>query len=89
MYGREFRFYTQIGPTVPLRAPQCYYANFVVENNDFVLLLEDLQAYRLGDQVEGCTIDELRAQLPCTATPGNLTISLRSNSMICPTNGKA
>ena len=58
MYGREFRFYTQIGPTVPLRAPQCYYANFVVENNDFVLLLEDLQAYRLGDQVEGCTIDE-------------------------------
>ena len=28
MYGREYRFYTQIAPTVPLRAPACYHAEF-------------------------------------------------------------
>lgn len=58
MYGREYRFYTQVAPTVPLRAPACYYARFNPENSDFVLLLEDLQDYRLGDQVEGCSASE-------------------------------
>ena len=58
MYGREFRFYTQVAPHVPLRAPACYHADFNPENSDFVLLLEDLQGFRLGDQVEGCSIDE-------------------------------
>lgn len=55
MYGREFRFYTQVAPHVPLRAPECYHAEFNPENSDFVLLLEDLQGFRLGDQVAGCT----------------------------------
>lgn len=55
MYGREFRFYTQVAPHVPLRAPACYHAEFNPENSDFVLLLEDLQGFRLGDQVAGCT----------------------------------
>ncbi len=60
MYGREYRFYTQVGPHVPLRSPECYYSAFDPGNSDFVLLLEDLQGYRLGDQVEGCTIEEAR-----------------------------
>jgi hypothetical protein len=58
MYGREYRFYTQVAPHVPLRSPACYHAEFNPENNDFVILLEDLQGFRLGDQVEGCTLDE-------------------------------
>jgi hypothetical protein len=58
MYGREYRFYTQIAPTVPLRAPQCYFAQYDEESHDFVLLLEDLIDYRIGDQVEGCTREE-------------------------------
>ncbi len=58
MYGREFRFYTQVAPTVPLRAPVCYHAEFNPANSDFVLLLEDLKDFRLGDQVKGCTAAE-------------------------------
>jgi aminoglycoside phosphotransferase (APT) family kinase protein len=58
MYGREYRFYTQIAPTVPIRAPTCYHAQFNADNSDFVLLLEDLQGYTLGDQVTGCTAAE-------------------------------
>ncbi len=58
MYRREFRFYTQVAPTVPLRAPKCYHAEFNPKNSDFVLLLEYLQGLRLGDQVAGCTLDE-------------------------------
>lgn len=58
MYGREYRFYTQIAPTVPLRVPACYHAQFDPDTNDFVILLEDLQGFRLGDQVEGCSLAE-------------------------------
>lgn len=58
MYGREYRFYTQVAPNVPLRAPECYHAEFNPDNSDFVLLLEDLQGFRLGDQVAGCSTEE-------------------------------
>lgn len=58
MYGREYRFYTQVAPTVPIRAPHCYSASFDPDTSDFMLLLEDLHGYRLGDQVEGCTLEE-------------------------------
>ena len=58
MYEREYLFYTQIAPDVPVHAPACYHAEFNGDNNDFVLLLEDLQGYRLGDQVLGCDVEE-------------------------------
>ncbi len=58
MYGREYRFYTQVAPEVPLRAPACYHAEFNLENSDFIFLIEDLQGYRIGDQVEGCSLQE-------------------------------
>ena len=58
MYGREYRFYTQVASNVPIRAPECYHAGFTEENSDFVLLLEDLQGYQLGDQVAGCTLEQ-------------------------------
>ncbi len=58
MYNREYQFYTQIAPTVPLRAPKCLHAEFNDDNRDFVLLLEDLDGLRVGDQIEGCTAAE-------------------------------
>ncbi|MDA0979304.1 MAG: phosphotransferase, partial [Proteobacteria bacterium] len=58
MYGREYAFYTSVAPNVPLRAPRCYHADFTPETSDFVLLLEDLKGYRLGDQVAGCNLAE-------------------------------
>ena len=58
MYAREYAFYTQIAPNVPLRSPVCYHASFDSKTSDFVLLIEDFQGYRLGDQVVGCTQEE-------------------------------
>ena len=61
MYGREYRFYTQVAPTVPLRSPKCHYADYSTESGNMVLLLEDLGHMRLGDQVKGCTKREAHA----------------------------
>ena len=61
MYGREYRFYTQVAPTVPLRSPHCYYAAYDDDSGNLALLLEDLGKLRLGDQVKGCSISEARA----------------------------
>lgn len=58
MYGREYRFYTQVAPTVPLRCPDCFHASYNPETGDVALLLEDLSYMRLGDQVKGCTVPE-------------------------------
>lgn len=58
MYAREYRFYTQVAPNVPMRSPACYHAELNEQNSDFVLLLEDLQGFELGDQVKGCSVDQ-------------------------------
>ena len=61
MYGREFRFYTQVAPTVPLRSPKCYYAAYDDDSGNLALLLQDLSTMRLGDQVKGCSNAEAHA----------------------------
>ena len=60
LYFREYVFYTQLADQVPIRTPVCHHADFDHTNNDFILLLEDLQGYRLGDQIQGCSADEAR-----------------------------
>jgi hypothetical protein len=58
MYAREYRFYTQVAPNVPMRSPVCYHSELNEQNSDFVLLLEDLQGFELGDQVKGCNVEQ-------------------------------
>ena len=41
-----------------MRSPACYHAELNEQNSDFVLLLEDLQGFELGDQVKGCSVDQ-------------------------------
>ncbi len=67
MYGREVRFYQQIAKNLSLRTPTCYYADFDSNTDDFVLLIEDLQGYRVGDQVRGCTYEEALAVIDAMA----------------------
>lgn len=57
MYYREYLFYTNIAPEVPVRAPACLHASYDDETSTFVILLEELQGYELGDQVTGCSAD--------------------------------
>lgn len=53
IYQREVRFYREIAEQTSAGTPTVFLAQ-VDGPEDFVLVLEDLSAYRLGDQVDGC-----------------------------------
>jgi hypothetical protein len=55
-YENEVRFYQQVAPRVRIRTPRPYYSDIDVATAAFVLLLEDLQPARTGDQLAGCDI---------------------------------
>ena len=55
-YEKEFRFYTEVAPTVGIATPACHHAEMDPETHDFVLLLEDLAPARVGDQLAGCGV---------------------------------
>lgn len=60
MYGREVAFYQQIANRVGVRSPTCYFADIDATTQDFVLLIEDLSDFEIGDQVAGCSLDQAR-----------------------------
>jgi hypothetical protein len=68
MYGREVHFYREIAPNLSLRTAECYYGAHDPETQDFVLLLEDLTGYDIGDQVAGCSLEEARAVVDAMAS---------------------
>ena len=57
-YEREVRFYKEIAPTVGIRTPRCYHADWDRDSGLFVLLLEDLAPAQQGDQIDGCTLEQ-------------------------------
>ena len=61
MYGREVMFYRDLADQISMRVPECYFAAINDHNSDFVILMEDIQDMRIGDQVAGCT--EAEAEL--------------------------
>ena len=67
LYEREVRFYRAIAPKVTARAPRCYGAEIDPINGDCVVLLEDLSAYRTGDQVEGCSAAQAKEIIEAVA----------------------
>ncbi len=60
MYGREVAFYQKVAGRVRVRTPQCYFANIDGASQDFVLLIEDLSEFEVGDQVAGCSLEQAR-----------------------------
>ena len=58
-YERECRFYRDLATRVTLRTPQAYFVGMDVDRGDFMLLLEDLAPALVGDQLKGCTSDEV------------------------------
>jgi hypothetical protein len=59
LYEREVNFYTRITTEIEgLAAPRCFGGRYDPATGDSVLLLEDLGAYRTGDQVAGCNASE-------------------------------
>jgi aminoglycoside/choline kinase family phosphotransferase len=59
-YEREVRFYEQIADGLELATPRRYYSAYDPAGGDFILLLEDLTARRLGDQLAGCSLEDAR-----------------------------
>ncbi len=55
-YEREAKFYQEIADTVDVRAPHCYFADWIAESGDTALVLEDMSPAEQGDQIDGCSI---------------------------------
>ena len=59
-YHREIRFYEEIAEEVELRTPKLYYSAANRETQEYILLIEDLAPAVVGDQAEGCTLEQAR-----------------------------
>jgi hypothetical protein len=59
-YEREVRFYEEIGPDCGLCAPQRYFSHADVSGDQYILLLQDMDAAgaHVGNDLQGCTIEE-------------------------------
>ncbi len=57
-YLNEVRFYRDCSSTPGLRVPALHYSDIDDSETMFVLLLEDLGAARLADQIEGCAPED-------------------------------
>jgi hypothetical protein len=60
LYDREARFYEHLADGVPVGVPDCFY---VGDGDREPLLLEDLGALRMGDQIDGITVADAEAVL--------------------------
>ena len=58
MYEREVRFFRELADRVQEGVPNCYAAEIDLATGDHVLVLEDLDGYRPGDQAAGCGLEE-------------------------------
>jgi len=58
-YVREGCFYAELGDTMPIRTPRCYFNHIDTESNTFALLLEDFGHRTMVSQIAG--IDAERA----------------------------
>lgn len=63
VYEREAKFLRDVAPQTSASLPAVYGVELEEPSGEFVLLLEDLGAYRMGDQVEGCGPEEARTIL--------------------------
>jgi thiamine kinase-like enzyme len=60
-YENEVHFYLELDADSPVRTPTCYLAYNNPETQDTLLLLQDLSADAMVDQIQGCSLD--RAEL--------------------------
>jgi Ecdysteroid kinase-like family len=63
VYEREATFLRDVGPQTEAALPAVYGVELELPSGEFVLLMEDLGGYRMGDQVTGCGPDEARTVL--------------------------
>ncbi|WP_028936364.1 phosphotransferase [Pseudonocardia spinosispora] len=62
IYRSEVMFYRELAEGAGIRTPKVYAAE-INDQGRFLLLLEDLAPARAGNQLDGCTLDEVRRGL--------------------------
>jgi hypothetical protein len=63
IYRSEVMFYRELAEKALIRTPEMYVAEIDDQGRQFLLLLEDLAPARAGNQLDGCTLDEVRRAL--------------------------
>ncbi len=58
-YRNEVRFYTDLADQLAVRTPRCLHGAVNDESTEFTLILEDLAPAQQGDQIRGCTPEQL------------------------------
>ena len=89
MYEREVAFYRDIAPTLTVRSPQCYHVDYDPASRAFIILLEDLQGYAIGDQVAGCSERECEQIVRTLARFHAETFETQAFETIQPHNSEA
>lgn len=89
MYEREITFYQEIAPTLSIRAPSCFHAEYDATSAAFVLLLEDLDQYEIDDQVAGCSIEQCEQVVKALAKFHGETFETTAFSSIARHNNEA
>jgi aminoglycoside phosphotransferase (APT) family kinase protein len=59
-YKRELAFYQNVAGRAPIATPRVYAARMAEDSGDFVLLLEDLQAWENADHLAGLSMNRAR-----------------------------
>ena len=67
LYRREYAFYRQIAPHIPLRSPGLLYGDFDDASHRFVLVLEDLRDMATADQLDGANAEQAKTAIRAIA----------------------
>lgn len=67
LYRREYAFYRQIAPHVPMRSPALRYGDFDDASHRFVLVLEDLRDMAAADQLDGASVEQAKTAVRAVA----------------------
>ena len=63
-YELEAAFYNELAATVWVNRPVCYEADYDLDQERYVVLLEDMAPAEAGDQVAGCSPEEAASVMP-------------------------
>tara|TARA_B100000029_G_scaffold507937_1_gene593687 strand:+ start:56 stop:1159 length:1104 start_codon:yes stop_codon:yes gene_type:complete len=61
LYERETRYFTELDPRTSVNTPEVYLSE--ANGDNFILLMEDLSEYKVGDQHNGATLEETEIAL--------------------------
>jgi hypothetical protein len=67
LYEKESGFYRHLAKDSPVAVPACFYNGADVDNQQWCLLLEDMHAYEVGDQLQPCNLDQARTLISAMA----------------------